>query len=129
MAETGYRWVELEIYDRAMEMIAHSDRLEHECVEDAMTKYLEIFVQRWATLSKKEIWNKLNEGLPYFPSLGTFYKHTKGLEKRKYIAEQFRYEQLPDMLCLIGVKDELIETNLYKAKQLKLDAEKLLHGR
>lgn len=129
MTETGFRWVKTEIFDRARDMMARAERLKNSCVADAKAKYLETLVQLWANLSKKDICTKLQKGLSHFSSLGTFYKHTKGMDRRTYLADLFQENQLLDLLRLIGIKDSGLEASFREANRLKSDADKLLHGR
>ena len=129
MGETGFRWVKTEIYDAAMAMIERGERMEESCLAKARAEYLEILVQQCNDLSRKEIWTKLSKGLRSFSSLGTFYKHTKGRDKRAYLADVFQYYPVPDVLRLIGVKNVALVASLQEAKKLKLDADKLLFGR
>jgi len=129
MGVLGRRWVKTEIFDRALMMLARSKKLGQSCVADAKAQYLEILVQRWADLSKKEIWTKLHNGLRHFPSLGTFYTHTKEMEKRDFLRGLFREDYLLDLLRLIGVKDNSISDRLREATQLSQKTDDLLHGR
>lgn len=128
MPETGHRWVRKENYDRAIGMNTRCEQLRDAAVSNAKARYLKKAVQDWSELSKKELWIRLKKGLRQFSALGTFYKHTNGMERYDYIADLFQYNQLAELLTAIGVKDQEILDQLEEATRLQKDADKLLRG-
>lgn len=76
----------------------------------AKSLYLKLWKKRFECLqNKKQIWVVLTLNGKYYPSLGTFYKHTKGYnreEMMKYINGFFNYYDLKRVFQVCGVNPD-----------------------
>lgn len=72
--------------------------------------YFEFWAVKFRDLkSKKQIWKVLTLNGKYYPSLGTFYKHTKGYtqeEMMKYIDGFFNYHNLKQVFEVCGIEPD-----------------------
>jgi len=79
--------------------------------EKAKTLYFKLWKKKFKSLrTKKQMWEILTLNGKYYPSLGTFYKHTKGYtqeEMTKYIDGFFNYHDLKRVFEVCGVNPGL----------------------
>jgi hypothetical protein len=128
MRSEGYRWISKQSYDKAMELLSKVERLKNRAVTLASSRYFDTLVTQFENSSKKAVWEVLHANIKSFKSLGTFYQHTKGKNKREYLAELFSDHQLGDVFKIIRVSDEEIQKLRTQAKTLEKEAEQFLHG-
>ena len=75
----------------------------------ALQKYLNQWLEKYEGLNKKQAWLLLSSGSGY-PSLATFYKHTKEEGLLNYLTRQFNYD-FCEILKEMNISDSEI-TNL-----------------
>jgi hypothetical protein len=129
MAETGRRWVQKPVFDRAQSMVNEAAALTASATRDAKSRYLDRLVESCAGLTKKAVWERIHGELPHFSSLGTFYTHTKEKGAKEYLAELFWPDRIPHALRLAGVQDDELLSRLTEATRLEERAESLFFGR
>jgi len=86
MSRNSYRWISIEEDKKAREIEAQCSAL-IECLVD---KYLNEFLAYFSEKSKKEIWGIITSRGSQYPSLGTFYKHTKDAGLENYLKQYFQ---------------------------------------
>lgn len=79
----------------------------------ATDRYLDAWNEKFKGLNKKQIWEALSNKSGY-PSLGTFYKHTREEGMPNYIKRQFE-QNFEDCLEKLGISDESI-VNIIKER-------------
>jgi len=127
MRSEGHRWIKRQSYDIAMELLDKAKHLKDRAVKLARCRYLNTLVAQFADSSKKAVWEALHTNIKWYKSLGTFYQHTKGKNKREYLAELFSEHHLIDVFKVIRVIDEEIHGLNAKIISLEKEAEILLH--
>lgn len=79
--------------------------------EKAKTLYLYVWKEKFERAkTKKQIWKVLTGDGKYYPSLGTFYKHTKEYPKEqlmRYVNGFFSYHGLKRVFAVCQVKPDL----------------------
>ena len=85
------------------------EKLHNKAKSLAADRYLDAWIEKFAGLNKKQAWGLLSTKSGY-PSLGTFYKHTKDEGMEKYIKRQFE-QDFEACLEKLGINDESI-TNI-----------------
>ena len=78
------------------------------------TKAKELYYDKWRDCfadakTKKEIWKRLTLNGKYYPSLGTFYKHTKGYGREKLIESvncYFKYSNLKQVFEVCRIEPD-----------------------
>lgn len=115
-------------YDKAMELLNKAKHLKDRTVTLARSRYLNTLVAQFEDSSKKAVWEALHANIKWYKSLGTFYQHTKGKNKREYLAELFSDHHLNDVFKIIRVSDEEIQGLNAQVENLEKEAETLLHG-
>lgn len=128
MRSEGYRWIKKQSYDKAMELLNKAKHLKDRAVTLARSRYLDTLVAQFEDSSKKAVWEALHANIKWYKSLGTFYQHTKGKNKREYLAELFSDHHLNDVFKIIRVSDEEIQGLNAGVENLEKEAETLLHG-
>lgn len=128
MRSEGHRWIKKQSYDKAMELLNKSEQLKNRAVTLASSRYLDALVTQFENNSKKAVWEVLHAYIKSYKSLGTFYQHTKGKNKREYLAELFSDHQLGEVFKIIRVSDDEIQELRTQAETLEKEAETLLHG-
>lgn len=128
MRSGGHRWIKKQSYDKAMELLNQAEQLKDRAVTLARSRHLDALVAQFENSSKKAVWEALHANIKSYKSLGTFYQHTKGKNKREYLAELFSDHYLSDVFKIIRVSDEEIQELKTQEKNLEKEAETLLHG-
>lgn len=128
LREQGHKWIEKEIYDKALDLTTKANAAKKDALRLAKERYLPVLEKKFSKSSKKEIWEELNANIKWYKSLGTFYKHTKGQEKRQYLSELFRDSDLASVLKVANVDDKEVESLLSNSSALESEAKALLHG-
>ena len=82
------------------------EKLNHKAKSLAVDRYLDAWLEKFEGLNKKQAWEILTDKSGY-PSLGTFYKHTKEEGMPKYIKRQFE-QDFEACLEKLGISDENI---------------------
>ena len=126
MHSKGYRWVKRKTYEKAMELLEEAKILKAHSIELAKNKYLDVLMTQFENSSKKAVWEVLHANIKWYKSLGTFYQHTKGKNKREYLSELFSDHHLDDVLKIAHVNDKEIRELETKEKNLEKEAESLL---
>lgn len=85
------------------------EKLHNKAKSLAADRYLDAWIEKYEGLNKKQAWKALSTKSGY-PSLGTFYKHTKDEGMEKYIKRQFE-QDFEACLEKLGINDESI-TNI-----------------
>lgn len=128
MHSEGHRWIKRRAYEKAMEFLEEAKILKNHSVELAKNRYLDVLVARFENSRKKTVWEVLHANIKWYKSLGTFYKHTKEMNKREYLGELFSDNHLEDVLKIANVKDKEIQEIITKKNNFKKEAENLLRG-
>ncbi len=128
MRSEGYRWIKKPSYDKAMELLNKAERLKDRAISLAKSKYLDVLATQFENSSKKAVWEVLHANIKWYKSLGTFYQHTKGKNKREYLAELFNDHHLSDVLKIIRISDEEIQELKAEKENIEKEAETLLRG-
>jgi hypothetical protein len=128
MRSEGHRWIKKQSYDKAMELQNKAEQLKIRAVALARSRYLDALVTQFENSSKKAVWEVLHANIKWYKNVGTFYQHTKGKNKREYLAELFSDHHLGDVFKIIRVSDEEIQELRAQEKNLEKEAETLLHG-
>lgn len=119
MRSEGHRWIKKQNYDKAMDLLNKAKHLKDRAVTLARTKYLDALVAQFESSSKKAVWESLHANIKWYKSLGTFYQHTKGKNKREYLGELFSDHHLNDVFKIMRVSDEEIqELSAYRKNKL-----------
>jgi hypothetical protein len=82
------------------------EKLHNKAKNLAADRYLDAWIEKFEGLNKKQAWEALSNKSGY-PSLGTFYKHTKDEGMLKYIKRQFE-QDFEACLEKLGLSDENI---------------------
>lgn len=128
MCSEGHRWIKKQSYDKAMKLLNQAEQLKARAVTLARSRYLDALVAQFENSSKKAMWEALHANIKSYESLGTFYQHTKGKNKREYLAEIFSDHHLSEVFKIIRVSDEEIQGLNAQEKNIEKEAETLLHG-
>lgn len=72
----------------------------------AIERYLNVWIEKFEGLNKKQAWEFLSSKSGY-PSLATFYKHTKSEGMTKYIERQFE-QDFESCMEKLGINDDSI---------------------
>jgi hypothetical protein len=94
--------------------------------------YLGLWESKFIWLkTKKDIWRVLSHNGKYYPSLGTFYAHTKGYSVErltKYINGSFNYYELKKVFEVCGIEPdwEFIGANKSEIKRFRPELPKAL---
>lgn len=103
----------------------HKQRNEVE--KRAKSLYFKLWEEKFVNLkNKRQLWKVLTLDGKYYPSIGTFYKHTKGLKREEileYIDKSFYYDNLKRIFEVIGIKPDrkLLGLNEDDINRLRLD--------
>lgn len=89
-------------------------KAERERRTDTVKKAKDLYYGRWrqrfrGLRTKKAIWSALTLNGKHYPSLGTFYQHTKGMSPEQvmaYVDKFFRFRGLPQVSEVIGVRPD-----------------------
>jgi|AntAceMinimDraft_11_1070367.scaffolds.fasta_scaffold02477_5 hypothetical protein len=76
----------------------------------AGSRYLAMWFESFNGLNKRQVWHRLTGGRGY-PSLGTFYMHTKSEGLDHYLFRVF-HQDIADALSLLGVVDNEVTSAL-----------------
>lgn len=128
MRSKGNRWIEKSKYDKAIKMLNEAKNIKLRAINTAKNKYLDALVTQFENSSKKAIWETLRTNINWYKSLGTFYQHTKGKEKREYLGELFSDYYLNELFKIMQVNDKEIQEQIEKANIVEVEADTLLRG-
>lgn len=82
----------------------------------AEQRYLDAWLKKFKGLNKREIWSRITNKYGY-PSLGTFYKHTKSEGLDRYLRRNF-FDDVEQSLAILGESDEQISMALAELDSL-----------
>ncbi|CEG13797.1 conserved hypothetical protein [groundwater metagenome] len=120
MACEAYLWVPRKSYEEMKNVEEHLERTKKEIVDLAHSRY----VDKWHSYfdgakTKKEVWRRLTNNGKKYPSLSTFYSHTKNDDLTKYIRHYFYYDNLAYILEKLGIKDDEINKMILNVKEFE----------
>jgi hypothetical protein len=125
----GFRWIRKELYKEAGKLRQESNLLLERAINTAKKRYLIKWISHFDDKSKKSIWTELNLNMKWFPSLGTFYKHTKGEEPSEFLSTYFCENHLADIFNILNIEDDEIPQIFDRANLLQNKADYLLSSK
>jgi hypothetical protein len=69
--------------------------------------------------TRKKMWELLTDSGSRYPSLPTFYQHTRGSDPQRYLASAFTFDNLPWILSQIASADPELSDFLAEASQME----------
>jgi len=128
LASQSFRWIKTEFYAKAHELRKESERIFRHVIDLTEKQYLATWVSFFRGKSKRAMWEILHKTFSY-PSLSTFYMHTKNKAPEQFLKEYFTKDRIIQILGIIGIRDSQIEIDLKKANNLEIEAEELLKAK
>lgn len=116
----SYLWVPREAYTKVENIGVQLNKAKKEVVGIATSRYMDkwlVYFQDART--KKEIWRRLTDNGKRYPSLSTFYTHTRNRSPETYLRREFHYDNVPVILQKLGIIDNEVNEKLQATRQIE----------
>jgi hypothetical protein len=117
----AYVWVFRTDADELSRLDAALNETEGATLERAAVSYLEPWMELCDTSApKKRLWEILTDGgaAPY-PSLTTFYNHSKSVGIEHYWRQEFSVRNMPRIIEALGIKDAALNAQLARVAEMR----------
>lgn len=116
----AYLWVPRKLYEEMKGIEEKLERTKEEISGIAHSRYMDMWLSYFNDAkTKKEVWRRLTGNGKKYPSLSTFYSHTKNDDLTKYISHYFDYDNLTFILKKLEIKDSEIDKKILRVKEIK----------
>lgn len=120
MACSSCLWVQNGQYESVERIEAQLTKAKEDVVRVATSRYMDKWLSYFQDAkSKKEIWRRLTDNGRRYPSLSTFYAHTRHMDPESCVRKEFDYGNVLIILQKLGITDEEINGKLQAAKQVE----------
>lgn len=114
------RWVPKESYKKVEDIGIQLNKTKKDIIDIATSRYLDKWLMYFQNIkTKKGIWRELTDNGKKYPSLSTFYAHTKNESLNIYLRREFTLEKVPTILQKIDIIDNEINDKLQQIKQIE----------
>jgi len=115
----SYCWVKKKLFARMRMIQAELEKCRRNAVRLFQSRYKEKWLSRFSECkSKKTVWKLLTQNGRRYPSLPTFYSHTKNKDLEGYLIQQLTFDNLSFVLKMLSVKDNKLRERIKKATQM-----------
>jgi hypothetical protein len=120
----AYVWVKADMLESFQKKRAEFESFKDRIISIARAHYFDTWMHRFlGATTRKEMWALLTDGGSRYPSLSTFYQHTRGIDPQRYIASHFTFDNLPWILGQLAFVDPRVNDLLIEAGQMKQSIE------
>lgn len=116
----AYLWVPRKLYEEMKNDEENLNKTKKEILDLAHSRYMSTWRSYFnGAKTKKEAWRRLTNNGKKYPTLSTFYSHTKNDDLAKYISNYFYYDNLTYIIEKLGIKDDEIDKMILKVKEFE----------
>lgn len=116
----AYLWVPKELYEEVNNIEARLNRAKNEVVDIARSRYMDKWLWHFRDAkTKKEIWRRLTDNGKRYPSLSSFYAHTRNKDLETYLRQEFCYDNLPAILEKLDTVDNELSQRIETVREIE----------
>lgn len=118
----AYVWVRVEALHRVHAAEANLATFQDRVIATAKSRHLAQWMNHFAPASsRKDLWRRLTDNGKRYPSLSTFYQHTRGSDPLEYVAQRFTFQDLAWILEKLAIEDKELDDSLHQAARMERD--------
>ena len=125
MSETHRTWAPIALANELKRLHHKIANEQRRITTHLQTNYGRKWKEHFDSKNKKAIWNELTEGGHKYPSLATFYSHTRYLGLEKVLSRYLDHRELKTVERILKIKDPVLLSARAQVRELSHQAEKL----